>query len=386
MKIAHVEVIALAAPFAKLFGGGDKVPPELAHPAANQATVPRRGQFSTIVRIVSDDGVVGVGEAFAMPAAEITATIIAEYFRPLLLGRDPLQTGVIWDLLYGAQRGGGHSRGFMLDAIAGVDMALWDLKGKALGLPVHQLLGGACRDRIPIYVSPIPFVAEPAASARAALGFIEQGFSRLKLKVGRGIATDLAHVAAVREAIGRDASLMLDLNCGYDARAAIDLARELRPYDIFWLEEPVPPEDLEGLAEVRRRAGVRVVTGECEATAFGMRDILLRGAADALQPNIAKAGGFTECVRIGDLARLFNVQIAPHGVGSGLAIVAALHWCATLPHLLLYEYNQFLNPLREAVVTEPLVREGNDLLVPPGPGLGVTLDEAAIAEFVVGRF
>ena len=386
MKIARVDVIALEAPFAALFGGAERVPAELAHPAANQATVPRRGQCSTIVRVVSDDGVEGIGEAFALPAAEITATIIARYLRPLLLGRDPLETTVIWDLLYGAQRGGGHSRGFMLDAIAGVDIALWDLKGKALGLPVYQLLGGACRDRVPVYVSPVPFTADPAASARAARAFVEQGYRRLKLKVGRGIETDLAHVAAVRKAIGPAASLMLDLNCGYDARAALDLAHELRPYDPFWLEEPVPPEDLAGLAEVRHHAGTRVVTGECEATAFGMRDILLRGAADALQPNIAKAGGFTECVRIGDLARLFNVQIAPHGVGSGLAIAAALHWCATLPHLLFYEHNQFLNPLREAVLNEPLVRDGDDLLLPSGPGLGVTLNEAAIEEFVVARF
>lgn len=385
MKITAVEVMALAAPFAKVFGGPDKVPPQFARPAANQVTVPRLGQFSTIVRVRTDEGVDGIGEAFGLPTSEITASIISNYLRRIVIGRNPLDSTVIWDLLYSAQRGGGHSRGFMLDAISGIDIALWDLKGKIYGQPIYQLLGGAVRERIPVYASPVPFVADPEESGREARALVDRGFSRIKLKIGRGMETDLAHVAAVREAVGPAVSLMLDMNCGYDARSAIVLARELLPYNIFWIEEPVPPEDLDGLYKVHQRSEIPVVTGECESTAFGMRDILVRGAADALQPNIAKAGGFTECQRIGDLARVFNVKIAPHGVGSGLAIVAALHWCAALPNLLVYEYNQFLNPLREAVIKEQLELQDSSLAVPTGPGLGVTFDENAIEEYVVSR-
>lgn len=386
MKITGIEAIALAAPFAEAFGGLENVPPELLRPAANQVATPRRGQFSTIVRVHTDEGLEGIGEAFGLPAPEITATIVARHFRPLLLGRDPLETTVLWELAYGAQRGGGQTAGFMLEALSGIDTALWDIKGKALGLPVAQLLGGAFRDRVPVYASPVPFLPTPEESARGATAFVGQGFRGVKLKVGRGVAVDVDHVAAVREAISPEVDLMLDLNCAYDARTAVALARQVLPYDVFWIEEPVPPEDLDGLAEVHRRAEMPVVTGESVYTAFAMRDILVRGAADSLQPNVAKAGGITECSRIGDLARLFNVSIAPHGVGSGLAIAAALQWCASLPNLLVYEANRFFNPLREAVITEKIEIENGCLVVPPGPGLGVSLDEEGMAPYVVGRF
>lgn len=386
MKITDIEAIALAAPFAQAFGGLDNVPPELLRPAANQVATPRGGQFSTIVRVRTDEGIEGIGEAFGLPAPEITATIVARHFKPLLIGRDPRDTTVLWELAYGAQRGGGQTAGFMLEALSGIDAALWDIKGKALGLSVAQLLGGAFRDRIPVYASPVPFMPAPEESARAAQALAARGFHGIKLKVGRGIEEDLAHVAAVRQAIGSGIDLMLDLNCAYDARTAITLARQLLPYNIFWIEEPTPPEDLAGLAEVHRRAEMPVVTGESVYTAFAMRDILVRGAADSLQPNIAKAGGITECARIGELARIFNVSIAPHGVGSGLAIAAALQWCASLPNLLVYEANQFFNPLREVVINETIELCDSHLVVPPGPGLGVSLNEEGIAPYIVARF
>lgn len=385
MRITRVEAIALAAPFEQAFGGLDNVPPELLRPAANQVATPRQGQFSTVVRIGTDEGVEGIGEAFGLPASEITATIVAKHLGPLLIGRDPRDTTVLWELAYGAQRGGGHTAGFLLEALAGVDVALWDIKGKALGLPIYQLLGGAFQDRVPVYASPVPFMPTPEESAHAASALVAWGFSGIKLKVGRGVEADTAHVAAVRQAIGPGIDLMLDLNCAYDARTAITLARQVQPYHIFWLEEPVPPEDLDGLTQVHRRAEVPVVAGESVHTSFGMRELLLRGAVDALQPNVAKAGGITECVRIGELARVFNVKIAPHGVGSGLAIAAALHWCAALPNLLAYECNRFFNPLREAVIKEHLDLRDSYLTVPNGPGLGVSLDEEAIEAYVVAR-
>lgn len=274
----------------------------------------------------------------------------------------------------------------MLEAIAGVDTALWDIKGKAFGAPVHQLLGGAFRNQIPVYASPVPFMPTPEESAREVVALAGRGFRVIKLKVGRGIEADLARVAGVRGAIGAGVGLMLDINCAYDARTALVLARELLPYDIAWIEEPVPPKDLEGLVEVHRRANLPVVTGESLFTAFAMRDILVRGATDAVQPNVAKAGGITECARIGELARVFGVKIAPHGVDSGVGIAAALQWCAAAPNFLIYEANQLLNPLREAVIKEPLVLQDGCLPVPDGPGLGVTLDDEAIAEYVVARY
>jgi D-arabinonate dehydratase/D-galactarolactone cycloisomerase len=384
MKIVSVEAIALAAPFEKVFGGLDKVPPHILRPAANQVTHPRLGQATTVVRIETDDGIVGIGEALGLPTPEITAVIVAKHFKKQLLGKDPRDTTVIWESLDGASHA--HRLGYAVNAIAGIDMALWDIKGKALGLPIHQLLGGAFRDRIPVYASPVPFMATPEDSAREAQAFLKRDFRAIKLKIGRGIESDLSHVAATREAIGPEVELLLDVNCGYDVPTAITFAREVRQYKPYWLEEPVEPADVEGLAEIRRRADLRIATGENEQSVFGYRELLVKQATDVLMPNIGKAGGITETARIADLARTFHVQIAPHGVGSGLAIAAALQLGAAIPNLLKYEYNQLLNPLREAVVKEKLdLREGS-LMVPAGPGLGVTLDQDAIDEYVVARF
>jgi len=383
VKITNVEAIALAAPFEKFFGGLDKVPAHILRPAANQVTHPRLGQASTIVRIETDEGIVGIGEALGLPTPEITATIVAGHFKRLLLGQDPRDTAVIWESLQGSLRT--HRLGFVPNAIAAIDLALWDVKGKALGLPISRVLGGAFRDRIPVYASPVPFMATAEDSAREAGVFVARGFRAIKLKIGRGLASDLAHVEAVRAAIGPEVELLLDVNCGYDVPTAITFAREVLPYRPYWLEEPVEPSNVEGLAEIRRRADLRIATGENEQSVFGVRDLLLANATDVLMPNIGKAGGLTECLRIAELARAFHVQIAPHGVGAGIAIAAALQFCAAIPNLLKYEYNQLLNPLREAVVKERLELRDGSLMVPTGPGLGVTLDEDAIEEYVVAR-
>jgi D-arabinonate dehydratase/D-galactarolactone cycloisomerase len=257
------------------------------------------------VRIETDDGLVGIGEALGLPTPEITATIVGRHLKKQLLGQDPRETTVLWESMHGSLRS--HRLGFAVNAIAGVDLALWDIKGKALGLPVHQVLGGAFRDRIPVYASPVPFMATPEDSAREAKAFLARDFRAIKLKIGRGIESDLAHVAATREAIGPEVDLLLDVNCGYDVPTAIAFAREVRQYKPYWLEEPLEVTDVAGLAEVRRRADLRIATGENEQSVFGYRELLSGEATDVLMPNIGKAGGMTECVRVAELARAFHV-------------------------------------------------------------------------------
>jgi D-arabinonate dehydratase/D-galactarolactone cycloisomerase len=386
MKIVEVEAIALSAPWEKIFGGIDRVPAHLLRPAANQVATPRLGQAATLVRIRTDNGLEGIGEAHGLHTPEITAIMVTRLFRPVLIGRSPLETGVLWELLYGMQQGNGHTRGYALMALAGVDMALWDLKGKYLGQPVYQLLGGAYRTAIPVYASPVPFLAEPAESAAHARAFVEEGFTAIKLKVGRGAAKDVAHLAAVREALGPAIRVMLDANCGYDVRTALELAKAAASYDPYWLEEPLPPENIEGLAFIRRHAGLRIAAGECEHSAFGVRDLLTRQAVDVIQPNIARAGGITEVQRIATLSHLFGIPVAPHGVGSAVAIAAALHWMAATPNFLIYEYNRFLNPIREEILCRPLCLQGGCLLVPEGPGLGIEVDPAAVERYCIARF
>lgn len=386
MKIVEVEAIALSAPWERIFDGIEKVPAHLLRPARNQVDTPRLGQAATLVRIRTDDGLEGIGEAHGLSAPEMTAVMISRLYRPLLLDRNPLDTGVIWELLYGMQMGSGHTRGYALMALAGIDMALWDLKGKYLQQPVYQLLGGAYRKSLLTYASPVPFLPDPAESAEHARAYLQQGFTSVKLKVGRGIEKDLEHIAAVREVIGPRSKLMLDANCGYDARTGLRLAEAAARYDPFWLEEPVRPEDVEGLAFIRARSPVPVASGECEHSAFGVHNLLSHRAVDVIQPNIARAGGITEAQRIAALAGVYNVRIAPHGVGSAIAIAAALHWMAATPDFLIYEYNRFLNPIREEILQRPLSFKDGYLQVPEGPGLGIDLDPAAVERYCVGRY
>lgn len=383
--IESVEAVPLAATWDRVFGGWEHVPQSLMHPASNQLVAPRRGQYTTLVRVRTTDGLEGIGEAYGLPAPEVPTAVIETILRPLLLGQDAMATGAIWERLYGAQKGAGRTGGFYLEAISGVDMALWDLRGKALDEPIHRLLGGPIRDRIACYASPVPLLATPAESAEAARAFVRDGFRAIKLKLGRGVETDLAHVAAVREAIGPGVGLHVDLNCAYTIATAVQLGRELEAFGVAWLEEPLETDDLDGLAEVRAKVNLPTVNGECIFTSFGIRDALLKRAVDVVMPNPARAGGITEVWRIAQLCHAFHVDIAPHGVGSGINIAAALQLAAAAPNFSIYEYNQLLNPLREGLLRTPLQFEDGALLVPTGPGLGIELNEDAVREYTVAR-
>lgn len=384
LTINSVEVRHLEASFEELYNGVENVPQWLLHPAASHATYPRQGQYATLVRITTVDGIVGVGEAYGLPRPEITATIIDQLLRPALLGRDAMASEALWEEMYGAQKRGGHTKGFYVEALSGVDMALWDLRGKAANLPVHRLLGGPIREWIPCYASPVPFLPTPADSAARALSFVRQGFDRIKIKLGRGVEIDADHVRAVREAVGSGVELMADANCAYRVDGAIRLGLRLAELGVTWFEEPLETDDLDGLAEVRARLPMAIVNGETEFTKYGVREALTRRAVDVIMPNLARAGGITEARRIAALADAFHVEVSPHGVGSGVNLAAALQFCAATPNVRLYEYNQLPNPLRTALVNEvPEFRNGA-VRVPNAPGLGITLDDNAIEDYTVG--
>jgi L-alanine-DL-glutamate epimerase-like enolase superfamily enzyme len=385
LTIASVEAIPLAATWDRVFGGWDRVPPSLLTPASSHRTLPRRGQFTTLVRIRTVDGLEGIGEAYGLPAPEVPAAVVNGILAQLVIGQDAMATEAIWETLYASQEAAGRTGGFYLEAISGIDMALWDLRGKALGLPVHRLLGGPVRERIRCYASPVPFLDSPEESAAKAREFTGQGFGAIKLKLGRGIDVDLAHTAAVRDAIGPDVDLLVDLNCAYGVKTAIRLGRELERLRVFWLEEPLATDDLDGLAEVRAAVALPVATGESAFTAFAVRDALLKRAIDFAMPNPARAGGITGLWRIAQLCRTFHVAVSPHGVGSGINIAAALHIAAAASNCPIYEYNQLLNPLRHGLLTAetaPRFADGQ-LAVPDRPGLGIELNEDAVREFTL---
>ncbi|HVK19729.1 MAG TPA: mandelate racemase/muconate lactonizing enzyme family protein [Actinokineospora sp.] len=384
VRIAKVEAIALTATFQDMYG--DDVPEWLLFPAASHRVLPRRGQFATLVKIHADDGTVGIGECYGLPSPEVTATVVANILSPLLIGENVLATTSVWERLYQGQAAGGHTRGFYLEAMAGVDIALWDLKGKLLGQPVHRLLGGPVRERVPCYASPVAMHDDPELSARQALDFVAQGFKAFKVKVGRTPKEDGRHLAAVRAAVGDDVEILVDANCAYSLDVATEIGYVLRDNGISWFEEPLAVDDLDGLAELRRRTGLTMVNGETNFTRFDLRECLSRSAIDVYMPNIARCGGFTEAMRIVALASAFHVDIAPHGVGSGVSLAAALQLCAATPNLRTYEYNRLPNALREAILVEPPVFADGQLTVPDRPGIGVELNEDVVDRFTVARF
>jgi len=265
--------------------------------------------------------------------------------------------------------------------ISGVDMALWDLRGKLYDDCLTNLLGGAARETVDCYASPIPYMATPDGSADKARGFLQAGFRALKLKIGRGIGPDIDHAAAVRDAIGSDVKLLVDANGAYTVSESIALARDLVKLGVYWLEEPVHPEYPDDLARIRRRVDLPVVSGEWLGSWFQFRDLLKAEAVDVIMPNITRCGGITGLMKIADLAMLENVTVAPHGVGAGIGIIAAIAACAVMPNFLIYEYNQLFNPLRHTVMHEAINYADGVLRPNAGAGLGIRLNEDTLERY-----
>ncbi|WP_353816166.1 mandelate racemase/muconate lactonizing enzyme family protein [Agromyces sp. SYSU T00266] len=382
LRIHSVEAIPLVAPFARLYPEGD-VPSWLLQPAASHRTLQRSGQYSTLIRIVTEDGLEGVGECYGLPAPKVPAQIVRDIIAPLLIGEDAHAIDHLWSRVFSSMSGGGQLRGYYLEAMSGVDLALWDLKGKALGLPVHKIMGGPHRDRVDVYASPVPMLGSPGESADYALGFVEQGFDAIKLKLGRGTVTDVAHATAVRDAIGPDRSLLVDMNCAYTADRAIDVGRRLVDLGITWIEEPCAVDDVAGYRRIRDALPVSLVNGETLFTRWDHREFLLAGAIDVVMPNLARAGGLTESRKLAALCETFHVDIAPHGVGSAVGLAAALQLSAAIPNFRIYEYNRLPNPLRDELTTMSFDFAGGTLAVPDGPGLGIQLDWERVDEFRV---
>ncbi|MFC9681827.1 mandelate racemase/muconate lactonizing enzyme family protein [Streptomyces sp. NPDC056948] len=386
VRIAKIEALALSASFDELYDSPDDVPDWLRYPASSHLVLPRRGQYATLVKVHAEDGTVGIGECYGLPSPQVTATVVTTVLAPLLIGQDALATTAVWERLYQGQAAGGHNRGFYLEALAGIDLALWDLRGKRAGVPVHRLLGGPVRERIDCYASPVALHADPADSARQALGFVEDGFKALKVKIGRGERTDRAHLTAVREAVGENIDILTDVNCAYDLDQATRVGGVLRDLGISWYEEPLQVDDLANLGELRRRTGLTIVNGETHFTRFDLRDSLLNRAVDVFMPNVARCGGFTEATRLAALASAFHVDIAPHGVGSGVSLCAALQLCAATPNLRTYEYNRLPNPIREHILTNPPEFKDGVLTVPQAPGLGAEIDDDVVDRYTIARF
>jgi L-alanine-DL-glutamate epimerase-like enolase superfamily enzyme len=347
---------------------------------------------SVIVKIETDAGLVGWGEAKAgvgsAASAYGLAAIINQDCAPLLVGQDPRDVSRLWDVMYNTPREGyaldrGHvlpqlgRRGLSISAIAGVDIALWDLLGKSLGAPVWRLLGGRRAERMPAYAS--GGWADEARIGDQLLGYVAQGgFRAVKMRVGVMDGEphrSAARVRAARTALGPDVKLMADAHGTWTVAEAKAFCRMVEDCDLHWLEEPVTADDKTGLAEVRRASAVPIATGESEFTRHDFREIAELRAADILQPDLAIAGGISEGVRIGAVASAFNLRLAPHLWSGAPAFAAGLALAASQSSGFILEYSLGANPLLHELVHETFPVVDGQLEIPDRPGLGITVDE-----------
>lgn len=387
MKITDVEAISLVVPMEKAI----KAPISLPY-ADELAGIVFKEYRTTLVKITTDEGITGVGECMVRLAPTATRDIV-EYVKPILIGADPFDIERIWALLYGAMMNRGHYKGFYIEAISGIDVALWDIMGKALNMPVYKLLGGRVNDRLWAYASSLRFRGRDEILADAQR-YLEMGFNAMKIKIGQDphdYQKDIEVVRQIRQAVGDDVTLMVDVNCGYDVKTALLVGKALEEFNIFWLEEPISPDNVEGYEYLRQHLNIRLAAGEAEFTRFGFRQYFTRQAIDIVQPSLCRTGGFTEAKKIAALASAFHVPYAPHtGSSSVVSMAAALHLAVALPNFLIYEYmlsdwnKEQRNPLRWDLAELPIKSfQDSYIEVDDKPGLGIELNEEVIKKYRV---
>lgn len=336
---------------------------------------------AVLVTVTADDGTTGYGEACARGGTSVTKAVVDDLLAPVLVGRDPFQIEATWEDMYATLRTRGHSRGFLIEAMSGVDIALWDLVGRSLDLPISRLMLGAGRTALPAYASSI-LLDEPAVMADEAGRLQAEGYRAIKVKISGDLADDVARIEAIRRRVGPSVRLMLDANSGFDPAGAISLAREAERLGIYWLEEPIFLDDLPGYRRIRRSVDMRIALGEGEFTPGGFRELVTGGLVDVLQPNVTRAGGVTGVRRIAALAQAFGLPVAPHTGASGpICMAATLQLAAALPNFLIHEFMYLENPF-EAFFTTPLPRPARGVIeVPQGAGLGVEVHPESPARF-----
>jgi D-galactarolactone cycloisomerase len=346
-----------------------------------------------LVRLETASGCVGWGEAKAPVGAEATAHIIQDLLAPLMVGQNPLEVRLHWERMYSAMRVRGHSTGFWLEAIAGMDIGLWDLAGHLLDQPVHVLLGGAFRDRLRVYASGLPGLYDGSDHAaldrlvEMATGYVARGFKAIKMALGQGIEHDVRAVEAVRGAIGDEIDLFVDAAGVYEPQQAIRLGRHLERLNVGWFEMPIPTDNLPGYIQVAHALDVPIALDGL-ANRFQARDYIGGGGLDVIQPDVCRAGGITESLKMAEVADLYGAACAPHvSIGSAIQFAATLHLGVAIPNLLIAEHNMVDgNPLGEPLLESPMPQpEDGYLRAPTGAGLGVQLDESAVRRLAAGH-
>ncbi|MEE2726591.1 MAG: mandelate racemase/muconate lactonizing enzyme family protein [Candidatus Latescibacterota bacterium] len=376
MKIASVETFDLRCNIEPSFGW-------------SQGWINQRA--TTLVKITTEDGLVGWGEGAA-------ASLIDELLAPLVIGGNPMQRAGLWERMFHALYNANIFVGLAGSALSAIDIALWDLAGKATGLPAHALLGGKVRNRVAVYATGLYYTEGefPNRLLDEARSYIERGFTGIKTKVGGlTVEEDVRRVRALRETIGPDVRLMVDANEAYNATTAIRIGHKLADLDLMWFEEPVNAQDIEAYLQVKDALPMAIAGGENLRTRFEFKDYLARRAYDIAQPDIMHCGGITEMARICSMANAYGIQVNPHVWGSPIMIAATLHLTATLPPCPtardpqpyaqepVMEFDRTPSAIRQQVCSEPFDQRDSYIQVPEGPGLGIEVDEYVVRDLSI---
>jgi L-alanine-DL-glutamate epimerase-like enolase superfamily enzyme len=328
------------------------------------------GRLTTVILIHTDNDQIGIGSVYSHPG--LVHLIVHGQLAPLLRGEDPTEVDRLWDIMYGLTRWYGR-KGAAMSAIGGIDTALWDLRGKALGKPVWKLLGGELAG-CPAYASGLLWKDDVNDLANEAVEYIDRGFRRVKMRLARSEEYDLAAVRAVRNAIGPDNDLIVDASMRYHPALARRMGRFFEQQEVFWYEEPFAPENIDAFVALRGEVGIPLAAGENEFGLQGFRELIRAGAVDIVQPDVSRCGGISEVWKIGKLAQNHGVRFGTHSWSDAVAIVANAQIVSALPNGISVEIDQMNNPFVNDLLIESLSVTNGQLKLSDAPGLGVELN------------
>ncbi|GAB4189365.1 MAG: mandelate racemase/muconate lactonizing enzyme family protein [Thalassobaculales bacterium] len=345
-------------------------------------------QDALLVKVSTDAGLTGWGEVDASPAV-VKAIIEAPYshtlvtgLKSLLVGENPLETGRLWNRMYQSTLYYGR-QGVVVQAMAGIDIALWDIKGQALGQPIHRLLGGAYRDRMRVYSSNMfQFTVEDTV-ARAKRA-IDTGHTAVKFgwePFGRDARMDCRYLEGIRKAIGDDNDIMLDVGLVWDAKTTIQRARMFEPFNLAWIEEPLPPDDVAGYGKVSAACTQYIAAGEEECTVMGFKRLIEEGGIDIVQIDLTRCG-FTAAMEIAAIAQRAGRRVCNHNFTTDINSAASLHFLCAIPNAYVMEYCVEPSPISQRLAREPVKIADGFAHLPQAPGLGVVPDEEVVARFL----
>ena len=368
MKITDVETVMLRLPVVREIGDGC--------------------QSILIVLVRTDEGITGIGEMHTNPLVgkavidSPLCSVSAQGLKHILVGEDPRDIGRLWDKMYRHTQTYGR-RGALMHAMSGIDLALWDILGKAAGMPVWRLLGGARTKSVPAYASDLSQPTIEGTIERALL-HKANGYRAMKFgwgALGKDRRADVATAARLREAVGPDFDIMIDMGFAVPLDHALYLGRAYAEHEIYFLEEPLSPDDVVGFAKLVAASPTPIATGEKESSLYGYVDLMDRGGLRIIQPDIARVGGISEAVRIGAHAEARGVRVIPHCWSTDILVAATLHVIAGLRDCPYLEYNVTDNKLRTDLLVEPIRPVNGVVAVPEKPGLGIELNPETLKRF-----